>query len=323
MSRAIYYASDDNPPCVYRLLRSVQSLRKFNQKIPVYVAFYGKMQDRDRKFLEKCGVILIYSADPINPYLGKFLILENDFPENELAYLDTDTICFGDVEELFTKTGPEDFHAREAPLCKRSGYPYRSATLMLHKPVVNYRLYDFIRTSLNMDLWPIYNLGIMVFKNGFHLRLREHFDQWDLLLRMFETKQFPYPCNNPYVSREIVTPMVFASIPNVSWSYLDPQVAPFYVEWRSRETELGAVMHVLTKFYAPYLYDFFGQKEVLYYYSIRPKKSIHYRAKRLQFSLMPIGGQPVRSKFAKKLVNAWVRAGVFLYKWHRKRLNKR
>ena len=323
LKRAVYYTTDDNPLCIYRLRRSIRSLREFNQKIPVYVAYYGPLEESDRQFFQEQNVTLIYNPERVNPHLARFLVLENDFPESELAYLDTDTHVFGDIEELFEKTGPEDFHARNAPLTERDGYPRRRGLALNFKSIVNYEVFDYICKTLNLQCPPFFNIGLLVFKNNFHIRLRSYFQEWTLLQSMFETKQLPYPCQNPNVSREMVTPMVFAGIPNFSWSYIDPGLSAFYIEYRGERMDTGVVMHIFSPFYYAYLLDFAGKEELFKYSSIRRKKSARLMRRAFINKIMPLGGSVrYRSVFMRKIIHAWIRMGGRLYRYHvRKRAN--
>jgi hypothetical protein len=318
-SRAVYYSTDDNLHCIYRLRRSIQSLREFNSKINVYVAYYGVLYEETRQFFEEHNVGLIYNPEKTNPYLARFFVLENDFPESELAYLDTDTQIFGDIEELFEKTGPQDFHARNAPLTERDGYPRRAGYTLVFKSIVNYDVYDYICKTLKIESLPFFNIGLMIFKNNFHVRLRSYFDEWSLLQSMFESKQFPYPCSNPHVSREIVTPLVLARIPNFSWSYIEPSLSPFFIEYGSSNIGTGTVMHIFSPFYGAYLLDFAGREETLKYLYLPRQKTAQVQFRNVVNKLMPVGGTASRNKTKKKLVKAWIRLGGWLYRYHRKK----
>jgi hypothetical protein len=312
--RAVYYTSDDDPHCVYRLRKSIESLRRFNQKITVYVAFSGTLSQADKEFLDHHHITLIYNPERVNPYLARFQFLENDFEETELAYLDTDTIAFGDIEDLFERTGPQDFHARQAPLTKREGYPHRLGYQVIFASVINYETFDMIRAAVGVKELPIFNIGVMVFKNSIHRRLAANFHQWKRLLWMFERKCFPYPCFNPYVRREIVTPMALAGIENLTWSFLDPELASFYFEYRVNDTGQGIVMHVLSRYYLAYLLDFPGRDEAKSYIKLPLRSKAHVRKQRLENWFMLIGSSYYRRGYAKALIRLWVRIGGWIYK---------
>ena len=322
--RAVYYTTDNNPSCILRLRWSIRSLREFNQTIPVYVAYFGPLYEDDRRFFEEQHVSLIYNPEKINPYLARFFVLENDFPESELAYLDTDTHIFRDIEELFDKTGPEDFHAREAPRTQRDGYPVRGGLTMYYKSIVNYEVFDYICKNLNIQPLPFFNIGLLVFKNNFHIRLRSYLEHWTLLIRMFESKQLPYPCQFAHVSRETVTPMVLAGIPQFSWSYIDRNLAPFYNEYRcDRLLDTGVLIHTFRSYYPAFLLDFVGKEETLEYLSVARNDPPNNWRWWLVNTMLPIGGSVrYRSVFLRRLVHAWIKTGAWLYRSHIKKLAK-
>jgi hypothetical protein len=119
----------------------------------------------------------------------------------------------------------------------------------------------------------------------------------------------------------MVTPLVFAGIPNFSWSYIDPTLSPFYIEYRTERLDTGVVMHVFSPFYYAYLLDFAGKEELFKYFSIRRKKTARSMRRDLINKLMPVGGSvSYRSVFLRKLVHAWIRMGGRLYRYH---INKR
>lgn len=143
--RLVYYSlylgpASDSEKLMGLCYRSIFSLRKFNQNIPVCLVFWG--QSLPKKFcdaLEAMHVEIIL-APPLYqklaetlpwewasvveeyPVFSKWLSIGEvvKLPFEEVLYLDVDTLCTRDVEELFACQPSADIVAREEVYTERS-----------------------------------------------------------------------------------------------------------------------------------------------------------------------------------------------------------
>jgi hypothetical protein len=129
-----------------QLLRSLRSLRNFNQKIGVHMFVYGDHLDLHHE-LRPYNVLIHeqghysdrlrdlfpdYSNELVeNPLLHKYLNFQeiSNLSPSQVLLLDCDTVFRADVEALFSKYVLEDCYAREEPMCKRSHLGWTSSYL--------------------------------------------------------------------------------------------------------------------------------------------------------------------------------------------------
>ena len=146
VSYTIYFAKT-GPGYQYildRHIRSVESLRRNNRSIPVYLGVWGgKLRTRDQHYLEKLRVEIrhlgsyekhlrrnlpskwatVFAQYPLGQkWLSLDQILTKRF--DRVLHIDNDTFILCDIEELFEKFQQADFCAREEPTTKRRHIAY-------------------------------------------------------------------------------------------------------------------------------------------------------------------------------------------------------
>jgi hypothetical protein len=264
-ARAVYYALDDSPSHVYQLRRSVASVRHFNREITIYVAFWGPLPAELRAWLERFDVRILRHPSaqaPRSPLFLKWMALGHRFEEAEVVFLDTDTVVHSDISELFQAAGPQDFHARVETACHREPYPVLSGPGLITASQIDHDLMDRIRHRLHATELPVFNSGIMVFKNGFHRVLATRLSEFERIRSLFLRKRLPYPCSNAHIIDEIVSSLILGRVDEVTWSEIKPDVCPFYIEHRSRNaTDSVLATHVWSFYYPAYIFETYGSEE--------------------------------------------------------------
>jgi hypothetical protein len=170
-------------------IRSVESLRKFNKTIPVYLFLFAEPTAGLINKARECDIIVrqlggyrdclreiageegtILSSIPT---LNKLLPL-GSFPPtiSQLLFLDCDTFFFGDVASIFLKYQQCKLYAREEPHSRRSRFlEYRPSCV---DEDVLYR----IAAETGSSPVPPYNSGVFLMNHGLDRQLyalREEF----------------------------------------------------------------------------------------------------------------------------------------------------
>lgn len=268
-SRALYYALDLHPRHLFQLRHSILSVRHHAPKLPIYVVVVGTLPESDQAFLHSFDVTLIPSSlEPgTSPTFLKWRALAELPPVTDLLYLDTDTLAFDDPTRFFDLAGQEDFHARPEVGC--AGYkslPYLFNVSIVTTNIVDEQLYARLAEGLDVGVVPIFNTGVMAFRNGSGRRLANSWNDFLRLERRFRYKYLPYPCKNPHLLEEMVTSFVLGGINEFSWAYLAPELCPSFVEYRGRNVaNQGIILHAWSAYYAPCIFEFIGKDEAFAY----------------------------------------------------------
>lgn len=165
------------PDLLRQLLTSVQSLRRFNARMPVVVFTYGDTAAVIESLLAACDVCILprgsYEARLAQacpqgspflaqyPLLHKFLNFDAIAPmqPRQALFLDCDTLFFDDVARLFAAYGEAHCYAREEPTCARSHYGYQreylDETALLQ-----------LTSKLGISPLPPFNLGAVLFNHN-------------------------------------------------------------------------------------------------------------------------------------------------------------
>lgn len=203
-------------------------------------------------------------------------------------FLDADTVVQTDVVDFIRTVGPEDFHARPEPACVPGPYPIQFAGKMIPRSLLHHELYTLLTTGLPGRNLPVFNTGVMVFKNGVHCRVAERMDELMRLRSAFTRKRIPYPCLNPRLFDEVIGSLVLGRIKDLTWKAFSSTVAPFYQEVRNGAAAAdGKVLHVWSTYYPDFLAEYEGRQASEAYLSI-----------------------PQATSRRDWLFNAWLRAGV-------------
>lgn len=283
--RAVYYAVDSNPSILAELRRSIESIRRFNSSIPIYIVAAGPTEV-PRSLVEDFGVRQRRVQSPLSTggkFFHKWRALALHFPEDQLLYLDADTVANDDIDRLFDETGAADFHARLDPACPRVLNEGAPASLL------DQELYDRICASVETSVLPIFNAGVMLFKNGLHHKVGALASEIEALRTQFVSKALPYPCQNVRLLDEVVGSLILGRISGLTWAEFCPSLSPFFVEVQHQMVGgPGVLMHVWSPWYPKFLQNEEG-----------PDAESQYRASRS------------RGTWQDRCFGFWVQLGVF------------
>lgn len=187
-------------------------------------------------------------------FLQKWLALEQQFAEQDLLFLDADTIWSCDPEQFFDAVGPEDFHARLEPACSQGPYPMHVGRKTAESSYLNHELYRTLADGFGCAPLPVFNTGVMLFKHGLHRRLAARLDELRRMRDAFLTKRIPYPCTRPRLFDQVLGALVLGRIEGLAWRLLTSELSPFFEEqFGESDPGRGMVMHVWTALYGEFL----------------------------------------------------------------------
>ena len=246
-------------------------LRAFNSTIPVYAVHWGDPEAL-REMLDGMNVRTLPQAagrSPRNRFLCKWAALRHGFEEDELIYLDTDVAVHADIERLFEETGPEDYHARIEPACHRERYPRLVGLKVFGESQMDHRMYATLCRGMGAAVAPLFNGGVMLYKNGLHRKAAARVSEIERLWSFFASKRLPYPCQVVRVMDEVAGTLALARIPGFCWSELAPELCPFYVERRTGDVaDPGVVTHVFSSYYPAFLFETEGPEAAREYLAL-------------------------------------------------------
>jgi hypothetical protein len=257
-SRAVYYALDNDPRCRAQFQYSVASVRRSSPGLRIYAAWAGALGAEDRAFLADHQVTVLPTRleAGLSPLFLKWRALAHDFRETDLLYLDTDTIAHGDLGRLFEAQGPEDFQARReiATEPEAEVYPYLVNTLFVGNSQIDHPLFASVCRSIGAQVRPVWNTGVMLFRNGLAGRLADRWEDFLRLVRLLWSKRLPYPCTNPHIADEVVGSLVLGLVEPLSWAFLPREACPSFLEYMGRAPcDDALVVHTWSQCYPSYL----------------------------------------------------------------------
>jgi hypothetical protein len=310
-SPALYYASDNHPQSIFKLRHSVISVRRHAVALPIYAVITGALPASDHSFLESFGITIVhgYLEPGMSLLFLKWRALLELPPHRELLYLDTDTLAFDDPVKFFSLAGGEDFHARAEIACAPQGpaYPFLLNASFITRSMVDHWIFRRIADGLGGESLPVFNTGVMLFRNGSAQRLKHHWKDFLRLDRRFRRKLLPYPCANPHLLEEMVASLVLGTRARFSWSHLPPSSCPCYLEYRGEYRQPGIILHTWSAFYAACIFEFFGRDEALAFHSINKRSSGAIR-KLVRTALLQAGS--IKLRLPQWLLDWWVRFGL-------------
>jgi hypothetical protein len=170
-----------------------------------------------------------------------------------------------------------------------------------------------IAARIGARLLPIFNTGVMLFRNGFAGRVAAHWPEFLRLERRFRRKQLPYPCKNAHILEEIVTSLALGTIEPFTWSHLIRELCPSYLEYRGRNVQSpGIVLHAWTSFYPSCAFEFLGKDAALAYASLPQQGAPRARAfglrSKVRAGRLLLGTAMLR--LPSPVVDAWLRVGA-------------
>jgi hypothetical protein len=179
-NRLVCYSVCGDGPHLAQLLRSVESLRRHNTAIPVWVFVYGDLppavlnplQAHDVRvrrlegYAATLGKLSPHAAALSSyPVLPKYLSLVEmaELELSQLLCLDCDTFWFGDVAKLFERYDEHDVYGREEPCSPFSAY----ADSAYIDPTALSALFN----SQGLRELPTINTGSFLLNHGLHRKL--------------------------------------------------------------------------------------------------------------------------------------------------------
>lgn len=254
--QAAYYAINNDPRYVSFTKTSVETLRKFNKDLKVYLFVYGELEDSDRSFFRKNNIIVAVKGgvQPEHVTSLKWFSLQYlaRSTVKRLIYIDGDTIFSGKVDILFERHDVFDFYARiEVGTEKDRGDYYIGKSLI--RAQLNHDAYQQITKQLKAVNVPVFNTGVMLFNHSSFKKIAQRLVFYKSVLRRFQKKSLPYPCLNSHLIDEITASITFGKVRGFTYGVLDKKIAPCYLEFKEKAVKTpGTVMHIWTCLYGEY-----------------------------------------------------------------------
>lgn len=271
---SIYYAMSPSPKYVHLARASIESVRRHNATIPIYVALGGP-GDEDTAPLRALGAELVQL--PLDPKgrltWNKWFALRH-VPEGNLLFLDPDTHCFRDPAEIMRSHEQHDFAAREEMGTQRDGRRYIVGNRIAY-PQIDWQVMHQLRNATGGADMPIFNTGVMYISEAARDALIDGVAVMDELHTLWSEARVPYPSTNGYILEELAASMMLGCIPDLCWGFIDPSASPFYVEWKGRVvSDPGIVMHVWNHFVQFFVADFHGDEAARAYEELDRKAPV-------------------------------------------------
>ena len=258
-NRAAYYAINNDPRYILFTKVSIDSLRKFNSKLKIYLFIYGDLAGIDLSFFRKNNVHIINKSGVKKEYLTslKWFSLQDlaSLNVNSLIYFDADTIFFKKPDILFEDYNKFDYYAREELGTQKDKGGYLIGKTFI-RPQINHNIYRQMTKKLGALNLPIFNTGVMLFNNKSFKKVAKLVYFYKQVMDNFRKDILPYPCLNSHIIDEIVGSITLGKIPEFTYGVLDKEISPWYIELREKAVKTtGIVMHVLNYLYWDYLSD--------------------------------------------------------------------
>ena len=263
-STAIYYAVDDTPMYLFMVERSLESLRRHNQSIRVYLLVFGELSRREASRFADLNVMIVRRRRS-RVERGTFLkwLALTEIREHRVLFLDADTIVHDDPIHLFDALTQADFYAREELGTEADRAAYLIGTMPVFPQLDRSRYADALPRTVGGDLPVVFNTGVMLFNHGIHHQLAGRLDEFHRWRRTFADNPKRYPSKNWHIQDEIIASLVFSRLRGFRSDRLPRELSPWYIDWRAGEVPgPGVVIHTWRGYYPFYLRDF-GQDEAL------------------------------------------------------------
>ena len=234
-----------------RFDHSINSLRRFNNEIPVYLfcddpelipPYFSLEYDVRVLPFEKAhnhGMLFIHKW-----YNLKFFDKRSgEFDDSNILYVDSDTLFYGDVQYLFDHYnyaevfGREEFGFRHDPNTG-GGKDIRKA--------LDYVDQCIVEAGGKTQVYK-YCLGVMLFNNGLHLDVIDRLGELVELMLKIKDNKIPYPVPNPRIIDEYAMWVILSRIGVIGGLFGIQDVTQGYIEQKHEEFFNPIVMHYTTK----------------------------------------------------------------------------
>lgn len=253
---AVYYAINDNPLYLYFTRRSIESLKKFNPEIPVYLYFYGDYSNINFILFENMKVNVIKKDGLDKKYTTslKWLCLEDlkELKEERLLFADADTLFFDDLNKLLNKCQDGDFYARKEVGTEEDN----KITTIGNSHFLNnfsYKAFNILAKAFKFKPVPVFNTGLMLFNHNIFKKIPDYLDFYKQLHDNFLNKKLPYPSMTDHLIDEVLSSIILAKM-EADCRVLDPDISPWFVDFKEGTVSgKGIVMHLWSGYYYEYL----------------------------------------------------------------------
>jgi hypothetical protein len=271
-SRAVVFAFDGDARCLFGFRFALRRLRRFNSHVPVHVYLDG----------DPAALAELAAADPhlhvheaqrmrhamprMAPpsFLKWHAVAELADQYDEVAYFDTDTFVFDDVDRLFEATGDAPFAVRDFG-CYWSNPPHKWGIVFAHEiPGYAHKIRQ-VAELIGVEPVGHFNSGVMIFKQGFQRAIARHMPRLVTLFRTFTRGLLPNPLvkGQFWFAEEVCARffVVMAGLAEVR--HLEPSVAPYYHEYATREVPgPGVIVHTWSAYFNVAVAEFGSRQEI-------------------------------------------------------------
>ncbi len=266
--RAVYYAINAAPVYLVSAYKSIASLRRFNSNIDVHVFIsMGSASDAATADVFRGTGACVWLADktklgfPVDGYFEryflKWLALRNLFYDS-LLYVDADTVFSRDPEVLFDELSERHFYARE----ENGAAPEQKAEMIgshILYAQIDHGSLAKAAASLSARKLPVFNTGVMLFNRSIHRDVAAALPRMYDVYKDLVDGRIPYPSVNAHIKEEIAAALVLGTIPGLTFDRIDPEMSPWYVEYKGGRTRsAGVVMHIWNEYLPFFLQEFEG-----------------------------------------------------------------
>jgi hypothetical protein len=271
-SRAVVFAFDDDKRCLFGLKFACSRIRQFNRAIAVHVyidgdtALLAPLAADDANLHVHSARSMKYVMPGILPpsFLKWHAVAELADRYDEIAYFDTDTFVFDDVDKLFSAADDAPFAARDFGVYW-SDPPHKWGIVFAHS-IPGYAE-GIAQLSRLIGVQPVghFNSGVMVFKDGFQRRVAYNIERLANLLRAFVRGLLPNPLRKGqlWFVEELCARFFVAMAGLREVRYIEPAVAPYYHEYATREVPgPGLIVHTWSAYFNVAVAEFGTPAEV-------------------------------------------------------------
>lgn len=271
-SRAVVFAFDDDKRCLFGLKFACRRIRRFNRAIPIHVYIDGDVSlleridaDDPNLHIRNTRAMKHVMPDILPPsFLKWHAVAELAEQYDEIAYFDTDTFVFDDVDKLFDATGETPFAARDFGTYW-SNPPHKWGIVFAHEIPGYAGGISQVASLIGVQPVGHFNSGVMVFKQGFQRSVAQNIERLANLLRSFVRGLLPNPLvkGQLWFVEEVCARFFVAMAGLGAVQYIEPAVAPYYHEYATREVAgPGIIVHTWSAYFNVAVAEFGTPAEV-------------------------------------------------------------
>ncbi len=274
MKRAVVYAVDDSARHALALLTSVRSVRRWSP-IPVVVHAFAPLCVAFVERMHELGAEVVQRE--ARPHLPRTALKWEALAAtnvDECLFADTDTF-FLRSPELLLDAGPMKGVLARKEVGTSSKRQWCGGTLM--HPQIDQTQLRYIFEGLRVARIPIFNTGLMVMRGSVLAHMGSIVARIATFCRAFERDEIPYPSSNRHIMEEVAASLALAHVNDLSWGFLSPTVAPFYLEMRQAGSASVTAVHTWSAYYGQFLLEYVSHQAERTYSRVK-RGSVHDEA---------------------------------------------